>query len=275
MLDENGINWNGDIMNWFPRKSDYDEAIIVAPDETYHEKLLRLISTIEVAQKHIQNVIDGDMSIEEKIYGTLDVTADIEELSALHKELEGNEESAKFGDDMKKAKIGVINLKAYISQVDCEQMAAFLKNTFLFKVGSSEGFAPWLDQNESSIDNKEIKPASYDEAMEYEQASCGMLKDVVQGNKLMKRVKEAADGVEKHNIAVQDELSKLSERYYVLCKKADARVKNIQVLLIEWKKLDEILEPNLPWPPKKPEDMDDLQVKQFVVFLRTYASFFS
>ena len=62
------------------------------------------------------------------------------------------------------------------------------------KVGSSEGFAPWLDQNESSIDNKEIKPASYDEAMEYEQASCGMLKDVVQGNKLMKRVKEAADG---------------------------------------------------------------------------------
>jgi hypothetical protein len=94
----------------------------------------RLISTIEVAQKHIQNVIDGDMSIEEKIYGTLDVTADIEELSALHKELEGNEESAKFGDDMKKAKIGVINLKAYISQVDCEQMAAFLKNTFLFKV---------------------------------------------------------------------------------------------------------------------------------------------
>jgi hypothetical protein len=176
------------------------------------------------------------------------------------------------------------------------------------QVGSSEGFAPWLDQNESSIDNKEIKPASYDEAMEYEQASCGMLKDVVQGNKLMKRVKEAADGniiyvlyltvyskyhsvdyeifctifilnlfqgVEKHNIAVQDELSKLSERYYVLCKKADARVKNIQVLLIEWKKLDEILEPNLPWPPKKPEDMDDLQVKQFVVFLRTYASFFS
>ena len=82
-------------------------------------------------------------------------------------------------------------------------------------------------------------------------------------------------GVEKHNIAVQDELSKLSERYYVLCKKADARVKNIQTLLVEWQKLDQILEGNLPWPPKKPGDMDDLQVKQFVVFLRTYASFFS
>jgi hypothetical protein len=44
MLDEDGINWNGDIMNWFPRKSDYDEAIIVAPDETYHEKLLRYVN---------------------------------------------------------------------------------------------------------------------------------------------------------------------------------------------------------------------------------------
>ena len=76
-------------------------------------------------------------------------------------------------------------------------------------------------------------------------------------------------GVEKCNIEVQDELSKLSEKYYVLCKKADARVKNIQTLLVEWQKLDEILE------PKKPADMDDLQVKQFVTFLRTYASFFS
>ena len=30
--------------------------------------------------------------------------------------------------------------------------------------------------------------------MEYEQASCAFLKEVVQGNKLMKRVKEAAEG---------------------------------------------------------------------------------
>ena len=55
-------------------------------------------------------------------------------------------------------------------------------------------------------------------------------------------------------------MSKLSEKYYVLCKKADARVKNIQTLLVEWQKLDEILE------PKKPAAMDDLQVKQFVTF---------
>ena len=82
-------------------------------------------------------------------------------------------------------------------------------------------------------------------------------------------------GVEKGNIGIQEELAKLSERYYVLCKKADGRVKNVQTLLVEWQKLDEILAPNLPWPPKNPLDMDDLQVKQFVHFLHTYASFFS
>jgi len=264
-----------DVMTWFPKRSDYEQQVIQAPDESYSEKLLRLIATIEVAQKTIQKVIDEDMSIEEKIYGTMDITSDLEELTALHKELESHPEAGSNADDMKKAKIGLINLKAHLNQVDCEQFATFLKNTFLFKVGSKEGFGPWLETNETKIESKENKPSTYDQAMEYEVASCAFLKEVVQGNRLMKRVKDAAEGVEKHNIAVQEELSKLSERYYVLCKKADARVKNIQTLLIEWQKLDQILEGNLPWPPKKPGDMDDLQVKQFVVFLRTYASFFS
>ena len=68
---------------------------------------------------------------------------------------------------------------------------------------------------------------------------------------------------------MQEDFSKLSERYYVLCKKADGRVKNIQVLLREWKNLEDIL------APTKPEEMDDLQVKYFVTFLRTYASYFA
>ena len=46
-------------------------------------------------------------------------------------------------------------------------------------------------------------------------------------------------------------------------------MKNIQVLLREWKALDDIL------APTKPAEMDDLQVKLFVSFLRTYASYFS
>ena len=78
----------------------------------------------------------------------------------------------------------------------------------------------------------------------------------------------AVEGIHS-NIAVQDEFSEVSEHYYVLCKKADGKVKNIQVLLREWKALDDIL------APTKPAEMDDLQVKLFVSFLRTYASYFS
>lgn len=123
--------------------------------------------------------------------------------------------------------------------------------------------------------------------------ACRFLKETVKGNKMMKRLKDAADG-NKASVEVQEELSKLSERYYVLCKKADSRVKNMQSLLFEvsfdptcvcsiihttyktfassffqWKRLNEIL------APKEPKNMDDLQVKQFVVFLRTYAAYFS
>ena len=80
------------------------------------------------------------MTIEEKIYGTMDITSDLEELTALHKELESHPDAGSNADDMKKAKIGLINLKAHLNQVDCEQFATFLRNTFLFKVNRSLSF---------------------------------------------------------------------------------------------------------------------------------------
>ena len=63
-----------------------------------------------------------------------------------------------------------------------------------YQVGSKEGFGPWLETNETKIESKENKPSTYDQAMEYEVASCAFLKEVVQGNRLMKRVKDAAEG---------------------------------------------------------------------------------
>ena len=70
----------------------------------------------------------------------------------------------------------------------------------------------------------------------FENNACGFLKEVVKGNKMLQRVQKAAEGI-KGNICVQEEMSKLSERYYVLCKKADQRVKNLQHLMIEWQRL--------------------------------------
>lgn len=154
--------------------------------------------------------------------------------------------------------------------MDCVQFAAAIRNEFLFKVGSAEGFGPWLADVESriQISDVESRPKTYQEGMDFEEKACIFLKEVVRGNKMLKRLQEAAEDI-RGNISVQDEFSKMSERYYVLCKKADGRVKNVQTLLREWKALDDIL------APTKPQDMDDLQVKLFVSFLRTYASYFA
>merc|ERR1712156_294212 len=236
-----------DIMTWFPRREDYEQPVFVQPDESYTDKIKRLIETIEAAQNSIKEVVDKDtLTKEHKIFRVMDAKQDLDELISLHKECESDGDASNHADDLKKAKVGIINLKAYMSQVSREEFAASIMNEYLFKVGSTEGFAPWLKAAEDKINDKTDKPSSFEACMEYEQMACRQLKETVKGNKMMKRLKDAAEG-----------------------KKANSRVKNMQSLLFEWKRLNEIL------APKEPKNMDDLQVKQFVVFLRTYAAYFS
>lgn len=258
-----------DVMTWFPRREDYEVVQVVQLDETNEEKLARLLETIEVSQSNIKEVVDKDtLGLEEKIFRILDLKQDLQELTDLHKELEKSPEAASCAADLKKAKVGLINLQAYMNQVDCIEFAAAINNQYLFNVGSREGFGPWIAEAEKRIICRDEKPKAYEEVNSFEQNACAFLKEVVKANKMLQRVQQAAEGI-KGNVVVQEEMSKLSERYYVLCKKADQRVKNLQHLMIEWQRLDEIL------APTDPKDMDDLQTKQFLVFLRTYAAYFS
>ncbi len=39
-----------DIMTWFPRREDYEEQPMVMLDESFEEKIQRLLDTIEKAQ---------------------------------------------------------------------------------------------------------------------------------------------------------------------------------------------------------------------------------
>merc|ERR1712038_864428 len=94
---------------------------------------------------------DGDLGLEEKIYRTMDMNLDLKELTALHKECEDDPEAAGNAEEMKKAKVGLIALKAYLSQVDCTEFAGAIRNEYLFKVGAAEGFGPWLDEAEGRI----------------------------------------------------------------------------------------------------------------------------
>ncbi len=53
---------------------------------------------------------------------------DLQELTDLHKELEKSPEAASCAADLKKAKVGLINLQAYMNQVDCIEFAAAINN---------------------------------------------------------------------------------------------------------------------------------------------------
>ena len=53
-----------DIMTWFPRREDYEQQVMVLPDESYGDKIARLIETIEAAQANIKEVVDKDSVIQ-------------------------------------------------------------------------------------------------------------------------------------------------------------------------------------------------------------------
>ena len=65
----------------------------------------------------------------------MDTAQDMEDILKPQKEIEAHPDASQQQDALKKARVGFINLKAYINQVDCVEFAAALRNEFLFKVG--------------------------------------------------------------------------------------------------------------------------------------------
>lgn len=75
-----------DIMTWFPRREDYEDAPQILVDETIQEKISRLNETIEINQGNIKEIVDGnEVDNEQKIYRTMDLIQDMEDLQNLLK----------------------------------------------------------------------------------------------------------------------------------------------------------------------------------------------
>ncbi len=265
---------NHDVMDWFPRREDYEVTVAQQPDETTKEKVQRLNDNIEIAQNVIKEVVDGDtVSLEHKIYKTMDMHQDIGDFTKLLKQCEEEDKAkSELGDELKKARVGIINLKAYVGQVDVEEFAAAIRNEFQFKVGCDKGFGPWLYWKEQKFaeDSKSegAKPKSFEDALQCEEKACKFLKEVVRGNKALKMVQTACEGI-RGDVSAHDKLSLLQERYFLLCKKAEQRLKNLTHLLHEWKRLEEFL------APTEPTELDDYIPKQMMIFLKTYALYFA
>lgn len=257
------------IFTWFPKKEDYEEKEIqVMSNETTEDKVSRLLETIELNQANIKEIVDQDTVIlEHKIYRTMDLRQDMLELQDLLKTCEEEDKENKFADQIKKGKIGIINLKAYLGQVDVIEFVSAIRNEHQFRLGCDMVFGPWLDKAEVMVTSVTEKPLNFDHAREVEVKACQFLKEVVKANKNLKLVQTACEGI-RGSVDAQERMSKLQERYYVLCKKAEGRVKTIQQLMIEWTRLEDLLRPT------DPADMDDYIPKQMITFLRTYKKLF-
>ncbi|XP_059078311.1 uncharacterized protein LOC131876826 isoform X1 [Tigriopus californicus] len=258
------------IFTWFPRKEDYEAPPTILVTESIQEKVARLLDTIQNNQANIKEIVDGDsVGIEDKIFRTMDLRQDMDDLANLHKECESSPMGKNFQEDLKKAKVGMMNLKAYLTQVDTIEFATAIRNEFQFEIGRHLIFVPWLNEAEIKIRDVTEKPKSFEEAREAEQNACLALKSVVKANNTLKLVQAACDGVKGANVKVKEDMARMQERYYVLCKRAEQKVKNIQHLLVEWKRMEDLLIPtNL-------SEKDDYIPKQVLIFLRTYALYFS
>ena len=116
-------------------------------------------------------------------------------MNTLLKDCESDKASEPLADQIKKAKVGIINLKAYLQQVDVVEFARVIMNENSFKVGCAQGFGPWLDSAEKRINVELEKPNSFEHGLKCEEAACAFLKEVVKANKGLKVVQAAGEGI--------------------------------------------------------------------------------
>ena len=64
----------------------------------------------------------------------MDLREDMEDITNLKIDCEGHPEAKDYQDDLRKANVSLVDLKAYLGQIDCTKFANAIINEFLFKV---------------------------------------------------------------------------------------------------------------------------------------------
>ena len=64
----------------------------------------------------------------------MDLREDMEDITNLKIDCEGHPEAKDYQDDLRKANVSLVDLKAYLGQIDCAKFANAIINEFLFKV---------------------------------------------------------------------------------------------------------------------------------------------
>ena len=89
----------------------------------------------ESTKRNIDEVVNSDKVFnEQKIYQIMDLREDMEDITNLKIDCEGHPEAKDYQDDLRKANVSLVDLKAYLGQIDCAKFANAIINEFLFKV---------------------------------------------------------------------------------------------------------------------------------------------
>ena len=89
----------------------------------------------ESTKRNIDEVVNSDKVFnEQKIYQIMDLREDMEDITNLKIDCEGHPEAKDYQDDLRKANVSLVDLKAYLGQIDCTKFANAIINEFLFKV---------------------------------------------------------------------------------------------------------------------------------------------
>jgi len=261
--DENDHENMPAIFWWFPNQEDF-----VPPpptDESCLEKIDRISSTIKTSRNEITEILYSDISPEEKIIRSLEITREAVHTAQLYKECEESEDACKpeIAELMAKCKAGLIDYQANVNTIKFEKFATDMKNEQEFLNGLQNQLVPWMNEAEIVANKALEKPTGFENAREIEKQCVMFAKDVRKANKLLGKIDEASKRLARYQTTAEQQIEEQRVRFKKIASVAASRVESMRDLLIRWEELT------------RSAEKDSLDFQPLTQFLKCYAIYFS
>ena len=202
-------------------------------DETCLEKIDRISSTIKTSRNEITEILYSDISPEEKIIRSMEITREAVQTAQLYKvttvtygivffycflsckmksfcfqECEESEDACKpeIAELMAKCKAGLIDYQANVNTIKFEKFATDMKNEQEFLNGLQNQLVPWMNEAEVTANKALEKPTGFENAREIEKQCVMFAKDVRKANKLLGKIDEASKRLARYQTTAEQQI---------------------------------------------------------------------
>merc|ERR1712066_54544 len=237
-VDENDHENMPAIFWWFPNQEDF-----VPPpptDETCLEKIDRISNTVKTSRNEITEILYSDISPEDKIIRSMEITKEAVHTAQLYKECEESEDACKpeIAELMAKCKAGLIDYQANVNTIKLEKFATDMKNEQEFLNGLQNQLVPWMNEAEVIANKTLEKPNGFENAREIEKQCVMFAKDVRKANKLLAKIDEASKRLARYQTTAEQQIEEQRMRF----KKIASVVESMRDLLIRWEEMTRSVE---------------------------------